>query len=182
MSLVTGVIASPVLLAEAPKVDKTAVVNISNEIVKSKSIPKGYNGAEGKVKTEKGSIKTTADIEGTDAGFYVEIELVEVKNAKHLTLDVKGKIFQREGEDHYASIQVKDEDGKRYIVLELCKEGKYGSCEGRPITKSSSLRKGTNLKIKLPASLETIQRIEVVFVGATKVSAGFSLSNIKLVK
>jgi hypothetical protein len=180
MSLVTGVIASPVLLAKTPKSD--AVADISKAIEQSKSIPTGYKGAEGKIKAEKGTIKTIADIEGTDAGFLIEFEPVEVKNAKYLSLDIKGKILQRQGWDHYASIQIKDEDGKRYIVLELCKEGKYGNCEGKPITKSSSLRKGTNLKIKLPAELETIQRIEVVFVGATKVSAGFSLSNIKLVK
>ena len=180
MNLVTGVTAAPVLLAKTPKSD--VIADISKAIQESKSIPTGYQGAEGKVKAEKGSIKTTADIEGTDAGFLVEFEPVEVKNAKHLSLDVKGKIFQRQGWDHYASIQAKDEDGERYILLELCREGKYGSCEGKPITKSSSLRKGTNLKIKLPAKLETIQRIEVVFVGATKVNAGFSLSNIKLVK
>ena len=181
MSLITtGVLASPVLLAQTRKSD--AVADISQAIEKSKSIPTGYKGAEGKVKVEKGTIKTTDVIEGTDAGFLVEFELVEVKNAKHLSVDVKGKIFQRQGWDHYASIQVKDEDGQRYILLELCKEGKYGSCEGKPITKSSSLRKGTSLKIKLPAKLETIQRIEVVFVGETKVNAGFTLSNIKLVK
>lgn len=166
-----------------PKVE--VVADISAAIEKSKSVPTGYNGAEEKVKAIKGSIITTAEIEGhegKDAGFLVEFKPVDVNDAKYLSLYIKGNIFQRQGWDHYASIQVKDEDGKQYIMLELCKEGKYGNAKGKPITKSSEIRKGTTLKMPLAEDLKTVQRLEIVFVGETEVDAGLTMKDIKLIK
>ncbi|MBU1026117.1 MAG: hypothetical protein KKA31_00130 [Candidatus Margulisbacteria bacterium] len=176
-SVVSAAVAAP---NQAKK--GNAVADISGAIQKFGSIPTGYNGAEGKVVAKKGAIQTTGVIEGTDAGFFVEFKPVEVKGAKYLSVSVKGNIFQQQGWDHYASIQVKDAEGKRFILLEVCKEGKFGSCDGKSITKPNDLKKGTTLNIKLPPELKTVQRLEVVFIGATKVEAGFILSNIKLVK
>ena len=178
-----GALVSTAAISAPPQTDKsTDIANISDTIQKSGSKPTGYKGADGKVVVEKGTVKTTGVIEGTDAGFFVAFPAVDVKGAKHLSLDVKGRIFQQQGWDHLASIQIMDEDGERHILLEVCKEGKYGSCAGQPKTKPSALRKGTTIKLKLPAGLETVARIEVVFIGQTKVDAGFTLSNIKLVK
>ncbi len=182
IALIGSVVSAAVAAPDQAK-KGNAVADISKAIQKSGSIPTGYKGAEGKVRVEKGgAIKTTAVIEGNDAGFFVAFKPVEVENAKFLTLDILGKIFQKQGWDHYASLQAMDEDGERKIILEFCKEGKYGSCSGKSITKPSSVRKGANLKIELPKGLETIARIEVVFIGQTSVEAGFTLSNIKLVK
>lgn len=163
--------AAPVATATAPSAG-VAGVNISEAIVKAGSKPTGYKGAEGKVVIENGAIKTTADIEGTDAGFFVSFPAVDIKGAQNLELYTKANIFQKQGWDHYSSIQLKDENGKRYIVLELCREGQYGNCAGKPVTSSGSVRQGTTLKIKLPAGLDTLERFEVVFIGDTKVAAG----------
>jgi len=173
--------ASPVSNSKPAK--KTEVVaNISKTIASSKSIPVGYNGADGKVKFEKGSIITTAVIEANDAGLFVEFKPVDVKDAKSLSLYIKGVIFQKQGLDHYASIQVNDEDGKVFILRELCREGKFGSCAGQPITKSSEIKKGITLTIPLDKDVKTIQRLAIVFVGEISVDAGLTISDIQLVK
>ena len=44
------------------------------------------------------------------------------------------------------------------------------------------LSEGKNLKIKLPDSLKDIERLEIVFVGETKVSKGLTISDIGLSK
>lgn len=181
VSLVTLYTAFIAQATEAPKTE--TVADISAAIKKSGSKPIGYKGADGKVKIDaNGSIVTTAIIEGTDAGFFAPFPPAEVGKATALSLQVKGNIFQKQGWDHYASIQVMDEDGNRYILKELCREGQYGSCEGKDRTAPSSVRQGTTLTLALPKELKTIARIEVVFVGETRVDAGFALSNIKLVK
>ena len=159
-----------------------AAGNINEAIRKEGSVPTGYNGAEGKVEFSKGRINITAVAEGKDTGFFVEVRPVEVKGAKALSLQVKGWIAQKEGWDHYASIQVIDGNGKRHILQELCKEGKYGSCKGKNIVDPLTIIRGTTLTIKLPEDLKSIARFEVVFVGQTRVGAGFSIGNIKLVK
>lgn len=178
---IIGSVATAVTTA-ANQAKKAAEVSISEAIKKSGSIPVGYKGAEDKVTVKNGAIKTTAAIEGNDAGFFVAFKPVDVKSAKHIVFDIQGEIFQKQGWDHYASLQVMDQDGNRKIIMEFCKEGKYGSCSGKPITKPSDVQKGANLKVALPAGLENIARIEVVFVGQSSVEPGFSLSNIKLVK
>ena len=159
-------------------------VNISEAIKKSGSIPTGYKGADGKVKVDRsnGAIVTTGKIEGNDAGFFVAFRPVTVGNNKKMSLYIKGEIIQKQGWDHYASIQVMDEDGERYIIQEVCREGKYGSCSGKDRIKPSAVRQGTTLSIKLPEGLKNIARVEVVFVGETSVETGFNLSNIKLTK
>jgi hypothetical protein len=161
-----------------------AVADIGKAMQTSKSIPTGYNGSKGKVVLDKATIKTTASIEGNDAGFLVEFKPVDVKGAKSLSLDIKGNIFQKQGWEHYGSIQVLDEDGKRYILKELCKGTSYEGCTGKgeTATKLSDIKAGTSLTISLPKDLKTIQRFEVVFIGETQVDAGFTISNIQLVK
>jgi len=159
-----------------------AAGNISEAIRKEGSIPTGYNGAEGKVEFSKGKINVTTVTEGKDTGFFVEIRPIEVKGTKALSLQVKGRIVQKEGWDHYASIQVIDGNGKRHILQELCKEGKYGSCKGKNVTDPLTIERGTTLTLKLPEDLKSIARFEVVFVGQTRVEAGFSISDIKLAK
>lgn len=169
-----------------PNIKLIVVADIGKAIQTSKSVPTGYKGADAKVVRNKGSIQTTDMIEGIDAGFFVAFKPVDVKDAKYLSLFIKGDIFQKQGWDHYASVQVKDDDGKLYILMELCKEGKYGSCAGGPITKPSAIRKGTTLKISLDKAeaegMQTIQSLEVVFVGEATVDAGFTISDIQLVK
>jgi hypothetical protein len=170
----------------ASNIKAIVVADISKGIQASKSAPTGFKGAEKKVIINKGSIQTTEMIEGTDAGFFVAFKPVEVKDAKYISLFIKGDIFQKQGWDHYASIQAQDEDGNRFVLMEMCKEGKFGSCEGKPTTKPSAIRKGATLNISLDKAkadgMQTIQRLEIVFVGEATVDAGFSISDIQLVK
>ena len=160
-----------------------AVGNISEALAKSRAIIIGYKGADGKVLNDNGTIRTTAKIEGNDAGFFVEFapeDAIDVNGARSLSLNIKGEIFQRQGWGHYASIQVIDKNGRRFILQELCDEGAFGSCVGKSVTSSSSVRKGTNLKIQLPEGLESIRRLEIVFIGETIVAPGFAISDIGL--
>ena len=155
------------------------VADVSAQIEKSKSIPTGYKGAEGKVKVEKGKITTTSTIEGKDAGFFVEFRPVPVKNANALVLDIKGYVYQKQGWAKYGSIQVIDEDGKRHILKELC-QSKWDDCQ--EITKIKEMKEGITLQIDLPKDLKSIKRFEVVFVGVTEVDPGFTIDNILLME
>jgi len=151
-------------------------VDISDAI--RSAIPVGYNGAEGKIQI---AIVTAAGIKGRDAGFFVELRPpIEVGSARYLTMNIRGDILQRQGWDHYGSIQLLDGSGKRHIVLELCREGKYGSCAGKPVTDPGAVGQGVNLRIPLLQGLKNISRLEIVFVGETEVSAGFTVSDIRL--
>ena len=179
-----GIINKPVAVQDMEPMAGAGEVNISEAIKKSGSVPTGYKGADGKVKVNRlnGAIVTTDKIEGNDAGFFVAFKPVSVGGNRKMSLFIKGEIFQKQGWDHYASIQIMDADGERHIIQEVCKEGKYGSCSGKDRIKPSAVRQGTTLSIKLPESLKSISRVEVVFVGDTSVEAGFNLSNIKLTK
>jgi len=151
-------------------------VDISDAI--RSSVPVGYNGAAGNIQI---AIVTTSMIRGLDAGFFVGLHPpVEVRDARYLALHIRGDITQRQGWDHYGSIQLVDGSGKRHIVLELCREGKYGSCAGKPVTDPGTVGKGVNLRIPLPQGLKDISRLEMVFVGETEVSAGFTIGEIRL--
>jgi hypothetical protein len=153
---------------------------ISDAIKMSQSSPTGYNGAEGKVVVKEGTLVTTAPIEGNNAGFFVAFEPIEVGSAKQLVLTIKGRIHQKQGWDHYGSIQLRDEDDRKFIAQELCKEGAYGSCARQSVTKPSALRKGTTLKIEFPAGIKTIAGFEVVGIGATSIEEGLTISDIGL--
>ena len=183
---VTEIFQKPITLARAGQAGQSAgtsvVANISDIIKTSGAKPTGYKGAEGKVVADNGAIKTTAVIEGNDAGFFVAVPPVEAKDAKSLSLYLKGNIFQRQGWDHYASIQVTDAQGKMYILQELCNQGQYESCKGKSKITAEEIKAGKTLNLALPAGLKTIARIEVVFIGDTRVDAGFVMSDIKLVK
>jgi len=181
---IVGAISKPIALQELEPMAGAGESNISEVIRKSGSIPTGYKGADGKVKVNKadGAIVTTGKIEGNDAGFFVAFRPVEVGNNKKMSLYLKGHILQKRGEDHYASIQVMDEDGERHIIQEVCREGQYGNCSGKDRTKPSAVRQGTTLSIKLPENLKNIARIEIVFVGETAVDTGFTVKDIKLTK
>jgi hypothetical protein len=171
---------SVTMTGKVPSPATTATGAISKAIASAKAKAVGYKGAEGKVLVKNGNIVFIANADGNDVGVYVSFPAVNVGNNKLLTLDVNGKVFQKQGWDHYLSLQIKDEDGNRYIIHEFCREGKYGSCKGKGITALKSIRKGTTLKIKLPAGLKTIERIELVFVGQSNVTQGFTISNIGL--
>lgn len=183
-SLQTSNNVSAVKKGEIRYANPVIVADISKAMQTSKLIPTGYKGADDKVVLDKGSIKTTASIEGNDAGFFVGIKPMGVKGAKYLSLYIKGNISQKQSWEHYGSIQVLDEDGKRYILKELCEGTRYTGCTGKgeTATKLSDISKGTTLKISLPDGLNTIKRFEVVFVGETQVDAGFTISNIQATK
>jgi hypothetical protein len=167
-----------------PYVKLEKVADFSKAMQTSGSVPTGYSGAEGLVEIDGRSIKTTGLIEGHDPGFFVEVEPLDLKGAKYLSLYIKGDIFQKQGWEHYASIQVKDEDGNKYILKELCKGTQYEGCTGKGQTKTkiSDVITGTTLLIPLPKELKSAQRIEVVFIGEVKVKAGFKVDDIQFMK
>jgi hypothetical protein len=173
---------SEVLLAgPAPKLSRIGV--ISKAIVRYKSVPTGYKGANKKVSVDRrGNISFTAQATGSDVGVFIEVPPVNVGTNKYLTLDLTGKVFQRQGWAHWGSIQVLDKSGKRYTLRELCQSNDQGKCSVRnKDPRINPLKAGKrSLKLKLPRGLKDIKRIEFVFPGKTMIFKGFTFGNIGL--
>jgi hypothetical protein len=180
MTTISGI--STLLWTSAAQAASPAVsTDLSKLIASSGVTPQGYNGADGKlsINASNGTISTTNQIKGKDAGFFVGLRPVATNGATKLTLTVTGDVFNG-GLDHYVSIQVVDSAGQRR-TLEVCNEGKYGACLGKPVTGTSALKSGQTLSVDI-SGMADIARIEVIFPGTSEVSAGFTVSNIVLTK
>ena len=173
---------SEVLLA-GPAPSLSRVGAISRAIVKYRSVPTGYKGAQGKVKVDKrGNISFTAQATGNDVGVFIEVPPINVGTKRYLTLDITGKVFQRQGWAHCGSIQVLDKNGKRYTLRELCQSNDKGKCSVRNKDPRINPLKASerSLKLKLPRGIKDIKRVEFVFIGQTTVFKGFIFGNIGL--
>ena len=165
----------------AKAAEPAGVSDVSKTIASGGSKPNGYKGADGKVSIDaNGTISTSSQINGTDAGFYVGFRPIATNGASKLQLEIKGDVFQTDQWDHYLSIQVTDSNGNQKS-FEICNEGEDPICTGKTPMKYASLKSAQSIVIDI-SSIEDISRISVVFLGSNQIDAGFKVSDIKLLK
>jgi hypothetical protein len=160
-----------------------SVPTVTNRPVQPVFSVVGYNGAEGKVAVLSDLVRTTATIEGKDPGFFIAFPTpLQLGATRTLALRLQGPIVQLENWDHYASVQITgSNDPERHVILsELCQLGQYGNCKGKTPTPLVAVENGLDLKLPLPAEVQDIKRVELVFIGQARVPAGFVLSNISV--
>lgn len=178
-----GLSLASALISRANAAEPVIIVDVSKSIAADAARPQGYKGGEDKVSIDaSGKISTNAQIVGNDAGFYVGFKAIPTHGATKIQLTVKGDVFQKSQWDNYLSIQAVDSNGTRHILKVVCNQGLYGSeCTGQTPVSYAALKNGQTFSLDLQGMTDIV-RIDIVFPGDAQVAAGFSVSDIKLVK
>jgi hypothetical protein len=155
---------------------------ISSAISCAHSIPRGFNGAEGKVKRHQGSFCITETAEGIDIGFTFEFGKTDLKDAAQIFLFLKGKIVLLGNDAHYISIRPVDSDKYRDAGWQYCLDGR-GNCKGQSGLDIGIIKnKGMAISMEIQPAKEwkNITGFTITFLGNTRLERGLAFSNMKL--